>query len=76
LIVALLLTQMALLSITGAALGTGGALIALTLIGDPLPGLPFVAAVAVLATAVGLVAALAPALAAATRDPIRELRVP
>jgi len=76
LIVALLLTQMALLSIVGAALGTAGALVALSLIGDPLPGVPFVVAVAVLATAVGLVAALAPALAAATRDPIRELRVP
>lgn len=76
LIVALLLVQMALLSIVGATLGTSGALVALSLIGDPLPGLPFVVAVAVLATAVGLVAAVAPALAAATRDPIRELRVP
>lgn len=76
LIVALLLTQMVLLSIAGATLGTAGALVALSLIGDPLPGAPFVLAVAVLATAVGLVAALAPALAAATRDPIRELRVP
>ena len=64
------------LSIVGATLGTAGALVALSLIGDPLPGVPFVVAVAVLATAVGLVAALAPALAAATRDPIRELRVP
>lgn len=76
LIVGLLLTQMAILSIVGAALGTAGALVALAVIGDPLPGVSFVIAVAVLATAVGLVAALAPALAAATRDPIRELRVP
>lgn len=76
LIVALLMTQMAILAIIGATSGTAGALVALTIIGDPLPGVPFVIAVAVLATAVGLVAALAPALAAATRDPIRELRVP
>lgn len=76
LIVALLLAQMALLAVTGAVLGTSGALLALTLIGDPLPGAAFTGAVAVLAIAVGLVAALAPAIAAASRDPIRELRVP
>lgn len=76
LIVSLLLTQMAVLAIVGATLGTAGALLALTFVDDPLPGMPFTVAVAVLAITVGLVAALAPALAAATRDPIRELRVP
>lgn len=76
LIVGLLLTQMAALSLLGAALGSGVAAVGLALTGDPLPGVDFFAAVAVLATAVGVAAALVPALAAARRDPLQELRVP
>ena len=60
----------------GIAVGSAGAAIGLLASGDPLPGLGFFAAVAILATAVGVVAALLPAVAAARRDPLKELRVP
>lgn len=76
LIVGLLLTQMAALSAVGAVIGSGAAAIGLAATGDPLPGLDFFVAVSVLAIAVGTIAALLPALAAARRDPLRELRVP
>ncbi|MCY7288255.1 MAG: lipoprotein ABC transporter permease [Cryobacterium sp.] len=76
LIISLLLTQMAVLSLIGAVLGSGAAAIGLGVTGDPLPGAAFFAAVGVLATAVGTSAALLPALAAARRDPLKELRVP
>lgn len=76
LIVALLLTQMAGLSVTGAVVGSVGAAVGLAVTGDPLPGILFFVAVGVLAVAVGLVAALLPAVAAARRDPLKELRVP
>jgi putative ABC transport system permease protein len=76
LIVAILLTQMAVLSVIGAILGSAGAAIGLIATGDPLPSWDFFTAVGILATVTGLVAALAPALAAARRDPLKELRVP
>jgi putative ABC transport system permease protein len=76
LIVAILLTQMAVLSVIGAILGSAGAAIGLIATGDPLPSWDFFTAVCILATVTGLVAALAPALAAARRDPLKELRVP
>lgn len=76
LIVGLLLTQVAALAAVGAIIGSGAALIGLAATGDPLPDVPFIAAVNVLAVAVGLIAALLPALAASRRDPLKELRVP
>jgi len=76
LIVGLLLVQTAALAIVGALVGIAGAAAALALAGDPLPGPGFFAAVGVLAIAVSVVAALVPALAAARRDPLKELRVP
>lgn len=76
LIVALLLVQMAALSVVGAVVGSAAAATGLAATGDPLPGLGFFVAVAVLAVAVGVIAALLPALAAARRDPLKELRVP
>lgn len=76
LIILLILTQTGLLATAGALLGTASALVALSVLRDPLPGLPFVLSVALLAAVVGMVAALAPAISAASRDPIRELRVP
>lgn len=76
LIVGLLLIQTALLALTGAAAGSIAATIVLVVSGDPSPGMVFTTAIAVLAIVVSLIAALAPALAAAHRDPIRELRVP
>ena len=76
LIVALLLTQVSILSLLGAGLGSAGALVALAATGDPLPDVGFVLATGILAVCVGLVAAVIPALSAARRDPLRELRVP
>jgi putative ABC transport system permease protein len=76
LIVALLLTQTAALAVLGSVVGSAAAAIALAATGDPLPGAPFFGAVGVLAVLVGVIAALVPALAAARRDPLKELRVP
>lgn len=76
LIVGLLLTQMAALSGAGALLGILGATLALLITDDPLPGPGFIAAVGLLALLVGLAAATVPALTAARRDPLTELRVP
>lgn len=76
LIVGLLLSQMAVLSVIGTILGSAGAAIGLAATGDPLPGWDFFTAVGILATITGLIAALIPALAAARRDPLKELRVP
>lgn len=75
LIISLLLTQMAALSLMGAVLGSAAAAMGLGATGDPLPGPSFLAAVGILATAVGTAAALLPAFAAAQRDPLKELRV-
>lgn len=76
LIVVLLLTQVLLLGALGAVLGAIAAGAALAVSADPLPGLSFFVAVAVLATGTSTTAAVLPALAAARRDPLRELRVP
>lgn len=76
LIVALLLIQTALLAVAGITIGMTVSVIALAAAGDPLPGWSFVVPVAVLALATALIAALVPALVAARREPIRELRVP
>lgn len=76
LIVGLLLTQTAALSITGATTGCTVAALGLLLSGDPLPEFGYFLSVAFLAVLVGTVAALVPAIAASRRDPLRELRVP
>lgn len=76
LIVGLLLTQTAFLSLIGASAGTVIALISLKVTGDPLPGLEFLIALDVLAIVVGVLAALVPAIVASRRDPLKELRVP
>jgi putative ABC transport system permease protein len=76
LIVALLLTQTAALALIGATIGSTVAAISLAATGDPLPGIGFFAAIGILSIAIGIVAALTPALAAARRDPLKELRVP
>lgn len=76
LIVALLLTQTALLALIGAAVGAAAATIVLLAAGDPLPSGAFTGALVVLAVATALLAALVPALVASRREPIKELRVP
>ncbi|GAA1968238.1 ABC transporter permease [Agromyces allii] len=76
LIIALLVTQTGLISALGAITGSTVALGVLASTGDPLPGSAYVAGLIVLAVAVGVIASLLPAIAAARREPIRELRVP
>ncbi len=76
LIVALLLTQTGVLSLVGACIGSLTASLGLIIAGDPLPAASFFVGIGILATTIGVVAALAPALAAARRDPLKELRVP
>jgi hypothetical protein len=63
-------------SMIGAAVGSAGAAIGLIATGGPLPGWDSFSAVGILAIITGLAAALAPALAAARRDLLKELRVP
>lgn len=75
-IVGLLLTQVAALSAVGAVVGSITAAAVLFFGGDPLPGGDFFVAVGILATTAGVIAALLPAVAAARRDPVTELRVP
>jgi putative ABC transport system permease protein len=76
LIIGLLLTQMLLLSVIGAVIGCVISALVLLTSGDPQPPFLFYLAVAILATATGLVSASVPAVAASRRDPLRELRVP
>ncbi len=75
-IITLLLTQTALLALAGILVGNTTATIALAATGSPHPGAAFTAAVSLLALGTALLAALAPAIAASRREPIRELRVP
>ncbi|WP_163632632.1 FtsX-like permease family protein [Microbacterium sp. B35-04] len=75
LIVALLLTQTAVLTLTGVGVGMVASTIALIASGDPLPGPSFGAAISMLTLATTIGAALLPAVFASTREPIRELRV-
>lgn len=76
LIVTLILVQTVALAVLGVALGALASTIALTAAGDPLPTLDYTAAVATLAITVSILAAIAPAILAARREPIKELRVP
>ncbi|UFS60502.1 FtsX-like permease family protein [Subtercola endophyticus] len=75
LIVALLLTQVALLGSIGAVTGCTAADLLLALTGDPPPTATFTFAVALLAVLTAVVASVVPAVVASTRDPLRELRV-
>ncbi|WP_230114612.1 ABC transporter permease [Microbacterium oxydans] len=76
LIIALLLTQTAGLALVGVGIGAAAASTILAIDKDPLPGFEFTLAVCVLAIGTATTAALLPAVAAARREPIRELRVP
>ncbi|WP_395245563.1 ABC transporter permease [Agromyces sp. MMS24-K17] len=76
LIVALLVVQTGLVAITGAGVGSTVALGVLAVTGDPLPGYTYVFGLIILSVAVGVLASVLPATAAARREPIRELRVP
>jgi putative ABC transport system permease protein len=76
LIIALVLIQAVCLAVAGATLGVTASVVALTAIGDPLPGLDYTVAVVALAVCVSVAAAIFPAILASRRDPIKELRVP
>ena len=76
LIVALVLSQVAVLSSLGSILGAGVSFAALAASTDPQPPPSYYTAIMLLAAATAVLAAGAPATAAAFRDPARELRVP
>jgi putative ABC transport system permease protein len=76
LIMSIVLVQTVGLASVGAVIGAVSASVALAISGDPLPGASFTVGVCVLAVIVSGFAALAPAIVASRRDPIRELRVP
>lgn len=76
LIVTLVLVQVAIPAVGGVAIGIGGALGWLAADRQPLPGTTFTVAVALAALVATVVAATVPALVAARRDPLHELRVP
>lgn len=75
-IVALVVTRTTLSAVIGAVLGILTGLGLTVILGDPLPGPAFTASLALLAVAVSVVAALAPAVVASRREPLVELRVP
>ncbi|MCL2595823.1 MAG: lipoprotein ABC transporter permease, partial [Promicromonosporaceae bacterium] len=75
LIVALLLVQTMMLATLGVALGVAGSLLFLETTEQPVPGLDFTGAVAVAAVLTALLAAVLPAITAARREPLYELRV-
>lgn len=64
------------LSVAGAAAGTGGAVLFLIATGSSAPPLDFLVAVVTAAVTIGSAASVLPAVAAARREPLRELRVP
>lgn len=76
LIVGLLLAQTAWCAVLGAGAGSAAALLTLAVSGDPLPGWTYTTGLAILATATAVAAGVLPALIAARRQPIVELRVP
>jgi putative ABC transport system permease protein len=76
LIVALLVTQTTILAVLGLSIGLVAGSIALVASGDPLPDVSFLGALGLLTLVTAVLAALAPALLASRREPIRELRVP
>ncbi len=76
LIVTMLVVQTAFLAVAGAATGALIAALILAVGGDPLPAVTYFLAVIVLAVLAAVAAAVLPAIVAARREPISELRVP
>ncbi|MFT4123546.1 MAG: lipoprotein ABC transporter permease [Microbacteriaceae bacterium] len=76
LIVALMVAQAGALAALGAVLGIGASLACLLVAGAPLASPSYTLALGWMCVAVGIVSSLLPGLAAARREPIRELRVP
>lgn len=76
LLMLLLEVQTVMLAVVGSTLGAGVALVILAVQGAPLPGADYVGAIALLAVLAAILGALPPAVYAATRDPLTELRQP
>jgi len=76
LIASLLLAQTAVAALLGAGLGASAAAVVLVVSGQPLPGGTFFAAVGTLVTCTCVAGAIPPAMFAARRDPLHELRTP
>lgn len=75
-IVVLVLVQTAVSATVGAAVGTGGGLLAVRNLAETVPSWSFTGGVATLTILIAVVGAAPPAVAAAFRDPVRILRVP
>jgi putative ABC transport system permease protein len=75
-IVALVELQIAMAAATGVALGSGLALASLAMRNQELPPTAFVTANGVLLVSIAMTSGLPPSLIAASREPVRELRVP
>lgn len=76
LIVVLMMGQTLLVTAVGALLGLGASFLVLLRMDSPWPGFAFSTALAVLIVASAVIAAVIPAVIAARRDPLTELRVP
>lgn len=74
-IISLLLVQTAFLALIGITAGTVISAVVLMVAHDPLPGIAFSAALAILTLITTLLAAFVPAFVASRREPIRELRI-
>lgn len=75
-IIALLLSQTLFLALIGVVLGAASAIATFASTSGLLPNPSFVAAIGVLAAATAVLASVLPAIVAARRQPITELRVP
>ena len=75
LIILLLLIQTGMLGVMGATVGIVISSVALIAAGDPMPNMTFISALGALTIVTALISALAPAVVASRREPIRELRV-
>ncbi len=75
-IIAILLTQTLVLALLGVVTGTTLSALVLRISGDPMPGVNYLLALAVITLATATISAVAPAATASRREPIRELRVP
>ncbi len=76
LVVSLVLIQTLMLAAIGTISGALLAGLTLAITGDPVPSNAYMISIAVLATNISLLSAVAPAIYASRRDPIVELRVP
>jgi len=75
LIVALLLSQTAILAVIGAVIGIVIALTIMLRLNNPIPGIDFILALGVAGILISLIGSIIPAIVASRRDPLHELRI-